>query len=800
MSHFFLIRSRYFTTFYIVSMFLFQNIASLTKISETMKKSLLFIFILSCCIVQQIFAQLEVTGSDEYGRIYDITYDAQVENKLYAITLGNHLLQSVDNGVTWNILYSFPEKGASLKSLKALPGNQVSFYTTYGMTDKVIVLDLNTLSIIKEYVLPIPEGAEDTWIQAYSIFESDTDTALVLQGFSIGMANYAKVYYTTDGGKTWQEVYYNENYDQVFPNNVAISPADPAKLFIMRGLGPNDVDGGLFVSEDAGTTWTEKIPGNAYQTMTFNPANPDDILLGTSIGFGTGVENLYRSLDGGTTWNVIPITWTDMTLNNINAIVYNPSDLNNIIVLDENEIVITHDNFATVENYVYPGTDTHSYYYGLNASFNPFNGSEIFINSDFYPLFSTDGGVTVTQAKNPYFATTGNIDIAVSTEAHLYYGVQFGYVHRDLATGIDTPYDVKPIDYMSIDPGMTVYADNLIPGRVYTMTSSFMGKDLHVSNDHGATSFIVYNTFASTFHTAVSDPSNPNVIFASFSSWGSSPEVDRIDFTDQGNIQTTMLTLPDQDLVTGIVIDKLNSLNIMMAVGAKIYTTTDGGATWTMKSNGLENLVPFHDLILKLAANPLDALQFAIATDQGIFTTIDGGENWTKKLDGLFHNVVFSTDINGHMVAFTHESQYSEFRLQYSNDGGKYWAEVPAADLAYLEASTTAVLFDGENADIYIGSFDLGLVKYTVNINTVGTQNNPIPGNDITVYPNPAKNTITITGADYQTAQIFNLTGQQMITSTTFPVIDISDLQNGIYIVRVVKSNGQVALSRFVKQ
>lgn len=764
-----------------------------------MKKLLLSIFLSLPFLVQTLYGQLEVVGSDEYGRIYDITYDPQVENKLYAITLGNHLLQSTDNGVTWEILYSYPERSTALKSLRLLPDNHVSFYTTYNNDDKVIVLDLETLEIIREYSLPTPAGAEKTWISAYSLWEPNPDTALVLQGYSIGLANFAKVYYTGDGGKSWDEVYFNVDYNEVFPNNVAISAANPEKLFIMRGEGPTDVDGGLFVSEDAGATWTEQLQGVALYAMTFHPEDPGNILLGTFIGDEGENETLYRSLDGGITWNVIPINWTDMTLDNINAIVYNPTDLDNIIVLEENEIVITHDDFATVENFVYPGTDTHSYYYGLAASFNPFNGSEVFVNSDFYPLFSTDGGETLAQVMNPYFVTTGNIDISITDQEHLYYGVQFGYVHRDLSTGIDTPYDVKPIDYMSTDPGMTVYADFLIPGRVYTYQGSFMGKELRVSNDHGATTFTVYSGFSSTFHTAVSDPANPNVIWASFSSWGENPEVYKIDFTDQLNVQSTMITLPETDIVTGILIDPANSMNIMMAVGAKIFRSADGGDTWT-ESSGLEELVQYEDLILKLTYNPLAADQYSIATNKGIFTSLDNGATWNKIIDGLFHNVVHSTDIDGHIVAITHVSQISDFRLFYSNDGGTAWAQVSPENLAYLESTTTAVVFNEELAEVYIGTDDIGLAKYTVDINTVGTVNKPV-FNVVSLYPNPVSHDLSLSGVNNTVpVEIYDIAGRVIMTVENPNVINVSQLESGVYILKARNFQGKIEVVRFIKK
>lgn len=766
-----------------------------------MKKLLPIILAVFCCLGQQLYAQLEVIGSSEYGRIFDINYDPTTENTLYGITLGNHIVASHDNGINWSIFYSYPEPGTSLKTLRYLQGGKLSFYTNYGSTDKLCVLDLNTMTLNKQYTLPVPEGSDQNWISAYDFYQNNTDIAMVLQGFTIGMSNFAKVYYTENGGKNWQEVYYNVNYNDVFPNNVAISPANPQKLFIARGNGPGGIDGGLFISENAGTSWEEKIPGNTYQPITFNPENPDDILVGTSIGFGATTENIYRSLDGGDNWNIIPVTWTDQTLNNINAIVYNPSDLSNIIVLDENEIVITRDNFTTVENFVYPEVNTHSYYYGLTAAYNPFNGNEIFINADFHPLFSTDGGETLVQSKNPFFVTTGNVDISLNSEDHLYYGVQFGYVHRDLSTGIDTPYDIKPLDYMANDPGITTFADNSVSGRVYSFTSSFMGSSFSVSDDHGATKTLLLTLFANTLNTVTSDPENPDIIWAAFSNWGSEPQLYSIDISDINNIQSITIGLPEQDLVTGIIIDKADANKILMALGTKIFTSTDGGTTWTLSNQGLEELIPLQDLILKLVANPLNPHQFTIATNKGIFTSMDDGTSWTKIYNSLVHNVAHSTTQNGHIIAATHNSLISEFELVFSNDGGANWGKVPSQDLTYLASTTTAFNFDGDFAQVYIGAFDLGLVKYSVNINTVDIPVTALPQLNISLFPNPASETLTVkSNGTVAAVEIYNVTGQMVLSVKNTSSLNISNLESGIYLLKAMNTNGNSALMKFVKQ
>lgn len=766
-----------------------------------MKKLLVLMVAVTCCFGQQLFSQPEIVGSQEYGRIFNINYDLNVENRLYAITLGNHIVVSNDNGLNWEILYSYPEQNTALKSLRVMDGNKLSFFITNGNRNAVFVLDLVTLTIDKQFVLPIPQNSSKEWIQNYSIYEGNTDIAMVIQGYSVGSDNYVKVYYTVNAGTDWQEIYYNVSYNGVSPNNVAISPNDPNKLFITRGNGPNDVDGGLFISTDAGMNWVEKIPGNTYDPIVFNPGNPDDILVGTSIGYGTHEENLYRSLDGGNTWNVIPINWIDETLDNINAIVYNPSDLANIILLEENEMVITNDNFETFENIVYPvGGDTHSYYYGLTASFNPFNGNEVFVNSAFYPLFSTDGGVTLTWSKNPYFSTTGSVCLASGAENHLYYGVQFGYIHRDMATGIDTPYDVKPIDYMAISPGITVMVEPTLIGRVYKFIGSFMGSDLYVSDDHGATNTSVMNLFSNNLHCVATDPENSNVIWAAFSSFGENVQVYKIDFSDPNNITNSLITLPNTNIVNGIMFEKTNPDKIIITQGTSVYQSTDDGNNWESISSGLEELNPNQDVISQITNNPLNADQYTIATSKGIFTTLDQGGQWLKIYGSNIHNISYSGLTDKNIVAATHSSYISQFKLIYSTDGGTTWVEIAAEDLYHIASSATALYFVDNLAEVYIGSFDIGLVKYTIDLSGVGIDDNQYAKAEIMVYPNPTDGELNFkTDQPISSIEIYNVTGQLVYDAIDAIRINISHLENGLYFCNIFTIDGNNTVVKIVK-
>ena len=64
------------------------------------------------------------------------------------------------------------------------------------------------------------------------------------------------------------------------------------------------------------------------------------------------------------------------------------------------------------------------------------------------------------------------------------------------------------------------------------------------------------------------------------------------------------------------------------------------------------------------------------------------------------------------------------------------------------------------------------------------------------VYPNPVKDVLTIEGQDIEQVNVFNTMGQLVKTvkcNDNIVNINVSDLQNGMYIVNVIDNNGEVS-------
>tara|TARA_R100000935_G_scaffold1439_1_gene4540 strand:- start:94883 stop:97282 length:2400 start_codon:yes stop_codon:yes gene_type:complete len=770
---------------------------------DTMKKlTTLFLLFFSILIVQNSIAQVAFEGAKEYGQLFNVTYSETEEDVIYARTVTNHIVTSTNGGDTWEILYADPlDTYATLKDLKLINnGTTLSFTISAEGTDynAIVLFDLANETITRTYSPP-NSFETDILIESYDILDSNNDVALMHTTYSLGGAYTHEVFYTSDGGTNWFPVYYSPVNYEIAINNVAISPENDEHLFLMRGGSTTRDFGGLLVSTDAGQTWEEKIRGNMYDPIAFNPENANDILVGTGYGYETHEENLYRSLDGGQTWSIVPITWTSMSQDNITAITFNPSNTNEIIVLEENEIVVSSDNGATWQNNVYTSIDPETYYYGLTASFNPFTLREVLISTNFYPFLSQDGGSTLTKLENPFINSSGTVASFTSeNENHLYYGLRSGYIHKDFQEGTEEGYGLQSLNQGFGSP-VKVFSDPVVAGRVFTNNRVVNTSYLNVSAAHGADSKLIASSmFFLILEDVSTSVTNPNI------SWLSTGiEAHKVDLTDMENIIDTNVPVPQTgEVVTAVQVDREDEATIYITQGINFYKSSNDGAIWELAVNGLEDLVTGDDLILDIEQNPLNANQLLLATTQGIYLSEDKGDSWNLISTEFTNDIAFSTVTQDAIVAVTHYSDgfniplpIAKAKIIFSKDMGETWEEISPETLSYPITETSAFIFSEDAVAVYLGVQDLGLVKYNINLETLGINAEVLENKKISLYPNPATETFSISSAhSIESVRIYNMAGQEVKNlNGKSENITISDLANGMYVVKVKTTEGSIS-------
>ena len=81
--------------------------------------------------------------------------------------------------------------------------------------------------------------------------------------------------------------------------------------------------------------------------------------------------------------------------------------------------------------------------------------------------------------------------------------------------------------------------------------------------------------------------------------------------------------------------------------------------------------------------------------------------------------------------------------------------------------------------------------QITIDFNMTGISTEDVAIDNIAVYPNPAKDIVYIQNAEGASIEVYNMNGSQVINLNNLQSnrIDISNLDNGLYILRIVKGN-----------
>lgn len=754
-------------------------------------------------------AQMELVGNDNYGRILDLTYHPSIQNRVYAVTLKSHILVSDDNGVNWDFFYSFPNQQARIQGLRLLDDNTMAFFvsqTSNHFDNTVYLLDLNTVSVVKQFVPPVTPGSTYEWIKSFDIYNADRDVVILNSAFKIGIESWDIVYFTEDGGDSWEILYLQDMAlnDMIAINNVAINPSNPNHLFLARANGPTDNVGGLLISTDGGENFNEVMDGIELYAITFDPINSATMY----VGAGWQPESkVFKSVNSGVDWVEMPIAWdTTGYYKQVNKIEINSNNPDDIIVLAGDEIAISSNGGVDWDNYPHDvDSPSELYLFGVAASYNPFNPGEVLISADKYPIRSLDGGVTLEQVNNPFFFSKF-VGYNGLGDGHLYYGAQSGMVHYNLATQEHTPFQVLPLGSFSVNSN-TYFVDEKVEGRVYVRIGSGASASLYMFGNHGATyEQVLLGSLGVNIISVETNPSNTDEIWVSFDNG-----VTRIFDTSQSesyediNLPITNAPPPaPQTLHACTFIDPLNSNHILIGQGGRVFESFNKGVLWIEKSVGLADYLDVSgDYVFDIAQNPNNPNQFALATTQGIFTSYNSGANWELAHSALnVRKIEYSSENENVIVASVYSSGFSEAHIIYSMNYGFSWTEIPTSVLEYIGSGSMVFQFEPGLAHVYCNSFDSGPIKFSIEVNSLSV-GDPIDNSALAIYPNPTRNYLNINlneSVSVQSIEIYNIEGRRILQTSYTEKLDISGLTEGIYLLRLTSDTNQYYVKKFVKQ
>lgn len=738
-------------------------------------------------------AQINFESPADYPKLYDVSYDAIIQNKIYAVTLNNHIVVSNDKGINWQVLYTHTNQINQMKMVNDGTG------LTLAARDGIILYDLQSNQL--SGFAPIPDsgvtGASANTIYSYAAY--DQNTFIVQTFFAVGIEKQTKVFYTTNAGEDWDEIYYSVDHDNVFPETVAISPNDPQKLFILRGNGSLGINGGIWISANGGETFTETLEGVVLSAIDINPGNPDEILIGTGISFGVVPEGIYKSLDGGMTWDQVAIEWNAGILNNVKHIRYNPTNPDMVIVLEENEIVSSIDGGLTWNDVNYE-TNSLDYNYGLNASYDPFNDTNIIITTVFYPQLTEDNGATLTKINAPYFTATNVSVDKVSESTHVFYSSNGGFIHKDIEENESTAHQFLPPTQVS-QANIIVVPDPLVAGRSFILnTGGFTEGSLSVTYDNGASATWLMGLFSDELQQVTVDPVNNNIIYFSARQFESST-LYKVDMTNPENVTSETITTPGDGVITGIIVSSSTG-EIIIAKVNKLYVSTDGGANWTeMDTIGL-NTATFN-IIWDMEQSFVNENNIMLSTDSGVFTSTDGGTTWIKIIEnGNVRKVSYSNSNANVAAVAVYTGLLVQASFMVTSDNGGNWITVTPEDLLLASCSSVDFAYGEDTVTAYLATSDLGIVSYVVDLGNLGTDIPELSPNTLMLYPNPASDFVKVAVDENNvivSTIIYSISGQKILESANTE-INISGLSNGIYMVKSITARGGNYFQKLIKQ
>lgn len=459
---------------------------------------------------------------------------------------------------------------------------------------------------------------------------------------SISKGPDSKIYKSTDGGATWNQLTNGLPSTELSRVGVAVSESNPNKLYaVYVGTGYNVEE--IYVSNDAGATWnginansgSNGLDPNAlggfgwyFGRIHVNPFNENHIIL-------PGVDQ-YESTDGGQSWNMnVPIWWTYEVHADKHALYF--KDTNTMIIGTDGGMYKT-TNGATTWNILGELPIT-QFYRVTGSTFTP----------GVYAGGAQDNGSTSGNQNGPWTRDFGGdgfqstyVDAATNT---VVYETQRGVIHwTDAFNGV-TSLNVNSIDPNENTNWNTPYvvfegSQALLAGsnRLLYMAAPPFDTWAPISND--LTLSGLGQAPVNRYHTITELAYNPldedQVLVGTSDGlvWKGSIS------GGMNNWVNITGTLPS-NYVTSVNFSKKQAGTIYVTMSgyysgfssALVFKSIDNGATWIDISNNLP-AIGVNDLITVISTPGNEELLF-IGTDAGVFVSEDEGQTWDLMGSGL---------------------------------------------------------------------------------------------------------------------------------------------------------------------
>ncbi|WP_035349752.1 WD40/YVTN/BNR-like repeat-containing protein [Edaphobacter aggregans] len=131
------------------------------------------------------------------------------------------------------------------------------------------------------------------------------------------------IYESHNSGADWKRLARVGKRDDLVLDSIVLDQATPGRILVGAWV-LSKAEGGLYVSNDAGVSWTEvsEMKGQSIRALVSAPSDPKTLVAGT-------LKGVYRSSDGGTHWQLITPEGSQ-ELHEVESIAIDPKDTKTI--------------------------------------------------------------------------------------------------------------------------------------------------------------------------------------------------------------------------------------------------------------------------------------------------------------------------------------------------------------------------------------------------------------------------------------------------------------------------------------
>ncbi len=556
------------------------------------------------------------------GRITAIDVDLSNPDRIYAGAASGGVWLSENGGIDWKPIFD-DQPNQSIGAITINQSNPSEIWVGTGEGNPRNSQNsgggvFKSLDGGKTWMMM---GLEETkTIHRIIIHRDNPDVVYVgAQGSAWGPSEHRGVYKTTDGGKTWKKILYQNAETGIA--DLVVDPANPNKLMAAMwefGRKPwifnsGGSGSGIFVSHDGGSTWKRRTEKDGLPKGTLGriglaiaPSNPSIV-----YALVEAKENaLYKSTDGGANFKQIA--------DDKKEIGNRPFYYSDIFVDSQNENRV-YSLYSLVSKSEDGGKNWEVIlpYSGENAVHPDHHALWIHPNDPSYMINGNDGGLYISRDRGKSWRFAENLPLA-----------QFYHISYDMSY----PYNVAG--------GLQDNGSWVGPSAVW--------KPGGIRNSDWQEVFFG-DGFDVVFH-----PKDSRYIYA-MSQGGNVGFVDR----ETGNRRFIKPIHPDGETLrfhwnAAIAQDPYNDCGVYYG-SQYVHKSIDCGRSWEIispdlttndstkqqqaKTGGLtidDTQAENHTTILAIAPSPIDEGTIWAGTDDGnLQLTRDGGKTWTNLADRL---------------------------------------------------------------------------------------------------------------------------------------------------------------------